>query len=327
MQRQTTGAIFALIACALFSLKPILIKIAYSLDLTLNDIMFLRGSLSLPIYAVTLLLLCRSHENRQKVRAKLLPIAATGLLGYVFASALDLAGLQYVSAQLERLIIFLFPSFVVLLNWGITRQRPANIVWLALLLGYSGIATIVVTEFQLAGTHILIGAALVLCSALVFAVYLLLSKTQITAVGSDIFTSVALGTASLILIVVNIPFVAPTSYSVNHWVLGIAIAILCTVLPSYFIGAAMARMSPTRLSLISNFGPALTALFAVIWLDEVFTLSHAFGLALVVFSVVLIQRRKETSAEKQRSPTDNTDAALDKDVQINTQKIIDNGTR
>ncbi len=116
-KQQVQGLIYALVGTALFSIKPIFIKIAYQYGGDATAIMSLRALSSLPFYLIVLCLLCRDGQKRSLVRHHGWQAALVGILGYYVASYLDIAALAYISAQLERLLIFLFPSFVVLLSW------------------------------------------------------------------------------------------------------------------------------------------------------------------------------------------------------------------
>ncbi|WP_434355592.1 DMT family transporter [Parasalinivibrio latis] len=294
----TTGIIYALIGTFLFSAKPVLIKLAYQAGGDAVAIMALRAGSSVPLYLIILLWLCRFPDNRQKLRKHGLKAAAIGILGYYLASYLDIEALAYISAQLERLIIFLFPSFVVLLSWLYMKQKPAPGVVSAVVGGYIGIAFIVVHDVGNPGLNVGLGSGLALLSAFIFAHYLIFSKQAITRMGSLLFTCVGMGSAGLVILTqATFSDFDVTVMSGDFIALGVAIGIFCTVLPSFLIAAGMARLSATQLSLASNVGPAITAALAVLVLGEAFTLYHAIGMTLVVFSVVRMSRKKPQPEE------------------------------
>lgn len=294
VQRASQAGVFlALAGCILFSLKPILVKIAYQYGGDATSIMALRAFSSLPLYVVTFVILCRTPTNREKVTRHGFKAMLIGVLGYYCASYLDIASLAFISAQLERLLLFLFPTFVVLISWAFYRQVPSKQVILSALLGYLGISFIFIHDFQTLGESILQGSILAIASALVFAFYLVWSKPLIATLGSSLFTSIGMGSAGIaILIHLSSSNVIITNWSQELILVGVVLGIFCTVLPSYLIAAAMARLSPTQLSLTSNIGPAVTAVAAVLVLGEAFTLWHAIGMALVVFSVYTMNRNK-----------------------------------
>jgi len=287
------GLLYAFIGCLLFSLKPVLVKLAYQAGGDATSIMALRALSSLPLYLFTLLYLCRQSTTRRKIRQFGLPAAGIGIMGYYLASFLDISALAFISAQLERLLIFLFPSFVVLISWVIHKQPPSRIVIIATAVGYAGTALILAHDFQTLGRSVTFGAALAVASAFVFAIYLVASKPLIGKLGSSLFTSIGMGSAGgAILVHLYISGAQMQNWSMELITIGVTLGIICTVLPSYFVAAAMARLSPTQLSLTNNIGPAITAIFAVLILGELFTVWHAIGMILVIFSVVLINRSK-----------------------------------
>ena len=293
LSQYQVGLLFAFIGCLLFSLKPILVKLAYQAGGDATSIMALRAFSSLPLYLITLLFLCRKRTTRAKLRTHGLKAAMIGVLGYYIASFLDISALSYISAQLERLLIFLFPSFVVLISWVINKQPPTRRVIAAIVIGYAGTALILAKDFQTLGRSVTIGALLAIGSAFIFALYLLASKPLIGLLGSSLFTSIGMSSAGIaILTHLMINGSDIQSWSPNLIAIGVALGLFCTVLPSYFVAAAMARLSPTELSLTNNAGPAITALAAVIILDELFTLWHASGMVLVIFSVIMTNRAK-----------------------------------
>lgn len=286
------GLLLAFVGCLLFSLKPIFVKLAYQAGGDPSSIMALRAFSSLPFYLITLMFLCRKNATRTKLRTHGFKAAMVGVLGYYAASFLDISALSYISAQLERLLIFLFPSFVVLISWVIYKQPPTRIIIAATFVGYLGTALILVQDVQTLGSSVGIGALLAVCSAFVFAIYLVASKPLIGALGSSLFTSVGMGSAGIaILIHLFINGADFHSWSAELITIGVALGLFCTVLPSYFVAAAMARLSSTELSLANNFGPAVTA--AVLILGELFTIWHAIGMLLVIFSVAMINRTKK----------------------------------
>ncbi|WP_394210008.1 DMT family transporter [Enterovibrio calviensis] len=286
------GIIYALIGSVLFSIKPVLIKLAYAVGGDATAIMSLRAASSLPLYIAMLLWLCRDPDQRSKVRRYGWQAALVGVLGYYFASLLDILALEFISAQLERLLIFLFPSFVVAISWIFLKETPRKGTFICILLGYLGVAMIVVHDFQSFGSQVWLGSIMAIASALVFAIYLVLSKKVIGKMGAQLFTSLGMGSAGVVIMMQHQVQGADFGAMSNELVLiGVAMGIFCTVLPSYFIAAAMARLTPSTLSLTSNIGPAITALFAIILLDETFTVFHGIGMCLVVYAVVRMNKK------------------------------------
>ncbi|MGR5285161.1 DMT family transporter [Vibrio maritimus] len=290
-KQQVQGLVYALVGTALFSIKPIFIKIAYQYGGDATAIMSLRALSSLPFYLIVLCLLCRDVQKRSLVRQHGWQAALVGILGYYVASFLDIAALAYISAQLERLLIFLFPSFVVLLSWLCLGQRPTRNVVHAVVLGYLGIVAILLHDVQSLGNEVWKGSGLAIASAFIFAIYLMLSKSIIGKMGSELFTSIGMGSAGVaILIQLAVSSASMSSWSFELVVLGVLLGIFCTVLPSYFVAAGMARLTATELSITSNIGPGVTAIMAVLVLSEAFTVYHFVGLCLVTLSVYWMKK-------------------------------------
>lgn len=289
--RILTGIFLALLGATLFSLKPILIKIAFQYGGDTTSIMSLRAISSLPFYLLILILLCRSNDQRARVKKEGWKAAALGVLGYYCASYLDIEALNTISAQLERLLLFLFPSFVVLISWVFLKKKPSKNIVTAVVIGYSGIVLIVAHDVSSFGNEVWVGSALAVCSAITFACYLILSKPVITTLGSNAFTSIGMGSAGVaILIHLQLSQADTTQWSPELVALGIALGLFCTVIPSYLMAGAMARLSATEFSLTANIGPVITAVAAVMVLGEQFTIFHGVGMVLVIVSVYWMSR-------------------------------------
>ena len=289
----TLGVMFALAGTLLFSIKPIFVKMAYQYGGDAVSIMTLRAISSLPIYLCILFWMLRRCEQRAQVKQHGVKAAAIGVLGYYLASYLDITALNYISAQLERLLIFLFPTFVVLIMWFKERQAPKRNVLIAVMLGYVGVGLIVAHDLSQYGEQIWFGGGLAILSAFVFAIYLVLSKGCIAKLGSTIFTSIGMGSAG-VAILIHLSFSELELHTMGKEliIVGVLLGLFCTVIPSYLIAAAMARLHPAHLSLVSNVGPAMTALCAIVILGEAFTWYHAIGMVLTIASVVVINRSK-----------------------------------
>lgn len=211
----TVGVMFALAGTLLFSIKPVFVKLAYQYGGDAVSIMTLRAMSSLPLYLCILFWMLRGSENRAKVKHHGIKAAAIGVLGYYLASYLDITALNYISAQLERLLLFLFPTFVVLIMWFKDGQSPNRQVLSAVLVGYLGVGLIVAHDLSHYGEQIWLGGGLAILSAFVFAVYLVLSKTSIAKLGSTMFTSIGMGSAG-VAILIHLSFSSLQLSSMNN---------------------------------------------------------------------------------------------------------------
>ncbi|HBR96472.1 MAG TPA: EamA family transporter [Gammaproteobacteria bacterium] len=290
------GYAFAIGGMFLFSLKPILVKLAYVHAVDNVTLMTLRMGMSLPIYlAIGAWLLWQRRVDISATRSALAAILGTGLLGYYGASYLDLTGLQYVSAQLERLILFAYPSLAVMIGYGLFGTPITRPVVIALVMTYCGIAVLFVHDVQLGGATQYLGGGLIFASALLFAFYLVLSKPYIAKVGSQVFTCVAMCASSAAIVVhfLAVRDVADLQQPTPVYVIALIMAFFSTVLPSFFIAEAIHRIGVNATSIIGASGAVTTSLLAVGILGEPFTLNHVAALVLVTSGIVWLGRHRK----------------------------------
>jgi drug/metabolite transporter (DMT)-like permease len=304
MSDQQFGLAIALLAATLFSTKPILIKWLYSQGVDVLPLIWLRMAIALPFY---LIVGWMSWKRLPQPPAMLdmCKAFAIGLLGYYLSSMLDLYGLQYVSAQLERLVLYAYPSIVVILGILFFGQPFKIRILPPLLVTYLGLALMYGHDLHALGNttaaaDVSKGTLLVMSAAFTFALYLLLSKQGIRQLGSFLFTSVAMSSATLGILLQSF-FSAETGklaetllpdYSMTIWAGILALSLVATVLPSFLVSEAIRRIGPERTSMSGTLGPVATTLLAVIFLDESLTLYSIGGMALVVFGVWSLSRVK-----------------------------------
>jgi drug/metabolite transporter (DMT)-like permease len=294
------GLCFAVAGAAFFSIRPILVKFAYQENIDSVTLLALRMLFSAPFYIALLVYFLqdnssKSLERKKHIDTKLLAMTTViGLMGYYAASLLDLYGLLYISAQLERLLLFTYPTLVVIFG-AIFFAKPikGNIV-IALIFSYGGIATIFIHDFEQFGSDIIKGGIFVGLSTIVFAFYVLFGKEIINKIGSRMFTCIAMIAASTGIF---IHFLITNNLSDLHtsnkvYFISFAIAIFCTIIPSFFISEAIARIGPDKTSITGTIGPVFTTLFAVTLLNEVFTVYHAIGMFLVIIGVSVLGYKK-----------------------------------
>ncbi len=291
------GILLALAGTLLFSLKPIVIKYAYDLGLSSEQVIVLRMLMALPFYAGLILFLwLRNQPKRHIYLSNVIPIGALGVLGYFVASYLDLLGLQYITAQLERVVLFCFPTIVVLMSFFFFKTKLPKNIWLLLGMSYSGILLIFGHDLSTLGAEVALGTSLVFMSAIAFAIYVLWSKPLMTKVGSQMFTSIAMLAASIVIFVYFSISHDISSLSVSNegYIAVAGLAFFCTVIPSLLVAEAIHKIGPERTSIVGTCGPAMTSVFAVFWLGEAFTLYHAAGLTLIIIAVGIMMRKNES---------------------------------
>jgi drug/metabolite transporter (DMT)-like permease len=274
---------------ALFSTKAIFIKLAYQDVLDATLMLAWRNIFALPVFLGiglwAFMQRRRSGLPMPGVRPWLAAMA-TGFLGYYLSSYFDFKGLEFISAQLERLVLFSYPIFVMLIGAIWWKQPLTRHGVVAALITYAGLAIVFGLDIPSGGRATVIGSALVLGAALSFAIYQLVAKSYISIFGSVLYTAIAMSSAGLALIfhrwlVSGGAFSAPPRFL---W-LSFGTAIFATVLPSFLINGALARISPQSVAMISTISPLVTIALAVLLLGEPFTIGNAVGSALVLAGI------------------------------------------
>ena len=289
------GYAYAVMGAVLFSTKGIFIKLAYGMGVSTEMLLSLRMLVALPVYLVILLAIIRRGDKSVAALSPkvVLTSMAIGILGYYLSSYLDFLGLNFVTAQYERLVLFTYPFFVLLLGIAFFGDRMVWGVVPAMLVSYSGLLVIFGWNLATDPDGIVIGTLLVLGSALTFALYQHLAKRQMLAIGAGLFTCIGMSTAATCAIAQNLILSGPTSYLVltpQIWACGLALGLFGTVLPSFLMNAGMARIGARATASTAAFGPVVTIVIAVIVLSEPFTLFHGVGTALVLLGSVLFAR-------------------------------------
>jgi len=284
------GYAFTALGAALFSSKAIFIKLAYLERADAAMMLALRMVMSLPFFVAVGLyaLYLHSRAGRPYPSPRLVAMAALiGFIGYYIAAYLDFAGLVYITAQLERLVLFTYPVFVMLLGWLFFKGRITMNGLIGAAITYSGLAVIFSRGLSADGWTTIIGTLLVLGAALAFALYQLLAKNLITAMGSTLFTAIAMSAASVACVIhyLVVSHGVGPSVSWNYIGLVAGCALFATVLPSFLINAGLGRISPQASSMISTISPLVTIILAVIFLGEAFTFTDAIGTTLIILGV------------------------------------------
>jgi len=294
------GFTYAIGAALLFSCKPIIIKWAYGYGIDALSLMLLRMALALPVYLLIGAILIRKKNVRLPAK-HWLSAAFVGLFGYYLATFLDLKGLELANAQLERIILYAYPTVVVILGAIIFKHKVSKQQLGALALCYAGIICIFLQDLSLQGEQVIQGSLLILLSAVSYAIYMLFSKKHIDKFGSLLFTCISMSSATLATIIhAGISLTLTTETSANNWQFSnelIAIILLltfaATVVPSFMISEAVSRIGAANAALTGTVGPIMTSILAVVLLGEVFTLYHGLGMVLVILGVSRLKPKKK----------------------------------
>jgi drug/metabolite transporter (DMT)-like permease len=278
-----------------FSLRPILIKLSYAAHpVSPTTLLFLRMTLSLPFFLAIAWWL-RREPPRLSAR-DWANVAALGFVGYYGASFLDFIGLQYVGAGVGRLIMFLFPTLVVLLSFLFLHKRPTPRELAALLVSYAGIALVVSTQLAptTQGRLFLFGALLIFAGAFLYAVYLVAGSPVVKRLGSMRFTAYSMAISSIPAVLQFLVLEPASSLELpaEVWFYAIVLATLSTVLPVFLQAEALKRIGANHFAIIGAVGPVSVAATSAAGLDEPFTWVQAVGGLLVIFGVLLVSMKR-----------------------------------
>ncbi|MFQ5356206.1 MAG: DMT family transporter [Mariprofundaceae bacterium] len=284
------GTSLALLAALFFSIKAIFVKLAYQYGVDAISLLTLRMAFALPVFVVVGIIEQRKAGTQKITCHQSMSIIGLGLIGYYLASMLDFVGLQYVSAGIERLILFLFPTFTVLLSMLFLGRRVSRIEIGALILSYAGIALSVQQEISLDGENSLLGVLLIFGSTLAYAIYLIGSGELIPRIGSRRFMAYAM-IISCLAVIIQFTLsrdMGMLNQPVEVYGYGLAIALFSTVLPSFMLAAAIHRIGASHTSIIGGVGPVATIVLAVLLLGETMTGIQIGGALLVIAGVLLL---------------------------------------
>ncbi len=296
---QTKGATLVFLGAIFFSSKAIFIKLAYQHEVKAVDLLALRMLFSLPFF------LWIAYGQRSSKTTKLsskdwASIFGLGVVGYYLASLFDFVGLQYITASLERLVLFAYPTIVLLVSVIFFKKPvyPAQVG--AIVLTYLGIVLAFWGDFQLSPSAELIwGSLWVFASAVAYALYLVGSGQMIPRLGALRFNALAMTGASIG--VLTHAWIANGldlfHFSAEVYVYSMGMALIATVLASFFVAAGIGKLGASNASIISSVGPISTIVLANIFLGEVITLHQVLGTGLVMAGVLMITLYKNKPAK------------------------------
>ncbi|MCC4117476.1 DMT family transporter [Aromatoleum toluclasticum] len=289
-----TALLFATLGAIGFSFKAIFVKLAYRYGVDAETLLALRMGLSLPFFIVMGLVADARAAQRMDGRDWLWMVAL-GFSGYYLSSYLDFLGLRYITAALERLILFLYPTLVILLSALFLAKPIGRRTLAALALCYCGIGLAVGHDLHIAGEarDVALGGALVFASSLSYALYLMGNGQVVGRLGSMRVTAFATSVAS-VLCIAQFFVLRPVSALDLPWqvyALGVAMALMSTVAPVWLVSEAIRRLGAGPVSLMGTLGPVVTILLGWLLLDEALGISQLAGASLVIAGVLVMARR------------------------------------
>jgi drug/metabolite transporter (DMT)-like permease len=284
------GLLLASLGAVAFSGKAIIVKLAYRYGVDAVTLIMYRMLFALPLF-----LLLAWHAGRGKAALTgrdWRTILGLGFCGYYLASFLDFAGLAYVSASLERLILYLNPTIVLLIGVIFFRRRVTRAQLAALLVSYCGVLCVFGREAALTGSNVPLGTTLVFASAVSYAVYLVYSGEEVRRLGALRLTGLATSVACVICIAQFFLLRPVSAMNVAPQVLWLSVlnATACTFAPVLMVMMAIERIGATLTAQAGTVGPLSTILMAIVILGEPFTPWVAAGTALVLAGIWLLTR-------------------------------------
>ncbi len=290
-RRFIAGLLFTILGAAGFSAKAILAKLCYRYGISGFATLTLRMIFSLPFYVVIFLWFYRlqSSELRAGFRKHWVAMGLVGLSGYYLASWFDFVGLEYISASFERLLLFIYPTLVLLISlfWLKTRAGRREIA--ALLVTYLGIGISYHNETGVVGAKAHIGAIYIIFAAVTYAIYLVATEKLARHYSPLVFTSFAI-IVSAIAIILHGALTGEKLLghpAVVYWYI-LAMAIFCTVIPSLLVAQGIALIGSNRAAIISTLGPVMTIYLAYTVLGDAITVAQTIGTICVLAGIALL---------------------------------------
>lgn len=300
------GSLYAVLAALGFSFKAIFVKLAYAAGpVDAVTLLALRMGLSLPLFA-WLVWASRRPASIPLTLGDGFRVAVLGLLGYYLSSLFDFYGLQFISAGLERLILFTYPTLVLVFQAIAMRERPTPRTLLAMGLCYLGLGIAFVHDLGAAGGGhaVLVGSLWVFASAVTYALYYSGTGMMLKRMGSMRMAGLC-GSASSLMVLAHYLLVADVTQLAQLpaavWAYAAMMALFSTVLPIYWVALAIQRLGPTHTAAVGNLGPVLTMLASWAILSEAISGYQIAGLVLVLLGVSRLKPAKPKVAEVQKA--------------------------
>jgi drug/metabolite transporter (DMT)-like permease len=273
-----------------FSGKAIIVKLAYRHGVDAVTLVMFRMLFALPMFV--LMAWWAGRGKPPLTRSDWLGVLGLGFGGYYLSSFLDFWGLEYISASLERLILYLNPTLVLVLGWFLFKKRISQRQGVAMAISYSGVMLVFGHEVTLAGPDAVLGAFLVFLSAVAYALYLTYSGQLVQRLGALRLAGLATTVACLFCILQFLLLRPLSTAQVAEPVLWLSLlnATACTVLPVLLVMMAIERIGPGLTAQTGMVGPMSTLLMGVWILGEPFNIWIIAGTTLVLSGVFWVTR-------------------------------------
>lgn len=295
ISENTKGILIALLAIFLFSSKAILVKMLYVYEMPTIHILLLRMLFAVPFFIM--IMFYKKRDNVEQVkRSDYVWVVVFGVMGYYVASFFDFWGLKYLTASIERIILFVYPTLVVVLGAVFLKTKITKQQMIAIVVTYIGVVVTFSAELHIhQDESLFLGAGLIFMSALTYAGYLVGSGWLIPKFGTVKFTSMAMMIACLS---VMIHYFISDRGDLFHYELAVygwalVMAVFCTVIPSYLVSYAINKLGSSTFSIIGSIGPVFTIVLAALVLGERITFVQMIGVAVVIVGVRIVAQKSK----------------------------------
>jgi drug/metabolite transporter (DMT)-like permease len=292
------GVLLGILGIVLFSSKAVMVKLAYQYEVDALSVLFLRMLFSFPFYICMIIIYSKKQTKDVIVKKDYAWVVFFGVVGYYLSSYFDFVGLVYIKASLERIILFIYPTIIILFNKLFLKKSISKIQIIAIALTYLGIVITFWGEVETSGNDTYLGGFFIILCAITYASYLVGSGWLIPKFGVVKFTSYVMVVSCFCVFIhyALISKVSPFSYSKEVYILGFLIAIFATVIPSFLVSEAINRINSSNFAVIAGIGPISTIILASIFLNEQLTFIQLFGALIVIGGILLVSIKKGVKA-------------------------------
>lgn len=313
-KRHLYGILMASIGSILFSGKAILIKLAFTYGANAETLLALRMLLALPLFWLIYWWQARKQKKASLSWADRFKVFSLGFLGYFLSSYLDFLGLQYISVGLERIVLYLTPTIVLLISYFVLHKSISRLQWFALIVGYLGVMAVFIQDANSTGSSAWLGMLLVFASACTYAGYMIGSGEIVNRIGSIrlvVYASSSSAFFSIIQALAHRPADILEQASQIYW-LSLVNASFCTVIPMLLIMIAIHRIGSPLVAQAGILGPVSTIFMGWAVLSEPISWIQIGGMSLVMGAMWLLVRN-DANKQKPLKPI-NSNGFGDKDL-------------
>lgn len=303
-RRYIYGLLMAGLGSILFSGKAILVKLAFGYGANAETLIALRMLMALPLFWGIYWWQARRQVMSPLTFKDQIKIFSLGFMGYFLSSYLDFLGLQYISVGLERIVLYLTPTIVLLISYFVLNKSISRLQWYALAVGYLGVIVVFIQDASSTGSMALLGMILVFASACSYAIYMIGSGEMVRRVGSVrlvVYASSASAFMSVIQILIYDPAAVFVQVPQIYW-LSLLNASLCTVIPMLLIMVAINRIGSPLVAQAGILGPVSTLFMGWIVLSEPITWMQMGGMSLVMGAMWLLVRNDAPNKQQGQNP-------------------------